>query len=584
MRVEGIVLLMRSLFALRGWLVPAAAGLLLAGCQGQSSSTATTAGTATGTAPTDTASVAAPADGITPALIGQHIKVLASDAFEGRRPFTAGEEKTTSYLAAELKKLGLQPGPNGSYFQAVPLVEITGTPAPTATVSGYGQRLTLKYRTDYMFLTEREQPTVDIQNSPLVFAGYGVVAPEYGWDDYAGLDVKGKTVVVLINDPGNAGNDTTLFQGKAMTYYGRWGYKYEEAARHGATGLLIVHDTKPAAYPWTVVQSSNGGAKLHPQTPDHGASKVALEGWMTLDAAKRLFAAAGQNYEQAYTAANKKGFRGQALGLNLSTTLRNKITLKTSKNVVAVLPGTTRGKEYIIYTAHWDHLGIGPAIAGDSIYNGALDNASGCAGLLAIAKGFVQAQQKPGRSVVFLAVTGEEQGLLGSAYYAAHPLFPVANTVANINMDGLLGFGPMRDLTITGYGQSELDDYARAAAKEQNRYVLPTQHPETGSFYRSDHFNFAKVGVPALYAKGEFESRLRGKDFAETERKNFEASHYHQPSDEYDPKADLRGAAQDARLLFRIGQRLAGETTFPQWKAGSEFRAAREKSRPGKSM
>ena len=569
------------LFTLRGWLLPAAAGLLLAGCQGKSSSSETAATEKQPeAAPTDTASVATPADGITAALIGRHIKVLASDEYQGRRPFTAGEEKATNYLATEFKKLGLKPGPDGSYFQAVPLVEITGKPDPTATVAGNGKTLTLKYRDDYMFLTEREQATVDIKNSPLVFAGYGVVAPEYKWDDYAGLDVKGKTVVVLINDPGNAGNDTTMFKGKAMTYYGRWGYKYEEAARHGATGLLIIHDTKPASYPWTVVQSSNGGAKLHPQTPDHGASKVALEGWMTLDAAKQLFTAAGQSYDDAYAAANKPGFRGKALGLNISTTLHNKITLKTSKNVVAVLPGTTRPKEYIIYSAHRDHLGIGPAIAGDSIYNGALDNASGCAGLLAIAQGFVQAKDKPGRSIVFLAVTGEEQGLLGSAYYATHPLFPIANTVADINMDELLGFGPMRDLTVTGYGQSELDDYARTAAKEQNRYLLPDQHPETGSFYRSDHFSFAKVGVPSLYAKGEFESRLHGKAFAGEQRDDFDAKRYHQPADQYDPKWDLRGAEQDARLLFRVGQKLASETTFPKWKPTSEFRATREKSRP----
>ncbi|MBD2723394.1 M28 family metallopeptidase [Hymenobacter armeniacus] len=569
------------LSSLRGWLLPAAAGLLLAGCQSNTSTSETaSADGKTEAVPTDTASVPTPKDGITAALIGQHIKVLASDEFQGRRPFTPGEEKATSYLAEEFKKLGLQPGANGSYFQAVPLVEIAGKPDSIATVAGNGKSLRLKYRQDFMFLTEREVPTVDIKNSPLVFAGYGVTAPEYGWDDYAGLDVKGKTVVVLINDPGNAGNDTTLFKGKAMTYYGRWGYKYEEAARHGATGLLIIHDTKPASYPWTVVQSSNGGAKLHPQTPDHGASKVALEGWMTLDAAKRLFAMAGQSYEEAYAAANKKGFKGQALGLNLTTTLHNTITRKTSKNVVAVLPGTTRPKEYIIYSAHWDHLGIGPAIAGDSIYNGALDNASGCAGLLAIANGFVQAKEKPARSIVFLAVTGEEQGLLGSDYYAQHPIFPVASTVADINMDELLAFGPMRDLTITGYGQSELDDYARAAAKEQNRYVIPYQHPETGSFYRSDHFSFAKVGIPALYASGSFDSRLHGKDFAEKQRKDFEEIAYHQPADQYDPKWDLRGAEQDARLLFRVGQKLAAETTFPKWKDGSEFKATREKSRP----
>ena len=569
---------------LRGWLLPAAAGLLLAACQGKKSSSAESSTTVikNESATADTASVAAPNDGITPALLARHIKALASDEFQGRRPFTAGEEKATAYLAAEFKKLGLKPGPTGSYFQAVPLVEIVGTPDSVATVAGNGKTLALKYRQDFMFLSEHEQPLIAVKNSPLVFAGYGVTAPEYGWDDYAGLDVKGKTVVVLINDPGNAGNDTTLFKGNAMTYYGRWSYKYEEAARHGATGLVIIHDTKPASYPWTVVQSSNGGAKLRPQTADKGASKVALEGWITLDAAKRLFATAGQSYDEAYAAANKKGFKGKALGLNLTTTIHNKITRKTSKNVVAVLPGTTRPQEYIIYTAHWDHLGIGKAVAGDSIYNGALDNASGCAGLLAIATAFRQAKEQPQRSIVFLAVTGEEQGLLGSGYYAAHPLFPLASTVADLNMDELFGFGPMRDLTVVGYGQSDLDDYARAAAKEQNRYVLPDQHPETGYFYRSDHFSFAKVGVPALYARGLFESRLHGKAYAEAQRVGFDEKNYHQPSDQYDPAWDLRGAAQDARLLFRVGQRLAGETTFPKWKNGSEFKAAREKSLAGK--
>ncbi|WP_223649675.1 M28 family metallopeptidase [Hymenobacter psoromatis] len=562
------------------WLAPVAAGLLLAGCQSNSTTAETAAaGPPTEATPTDTASVPTPNDGITPALIAQHIQVLASDDYQGRRPFTTGEDKATAYLAGEFKKLGLQPGDKGSYFQPVPLVEITGRPDSTATIAGQGKSLTLKYRTDYMFLTEQEKPTVEIKNSPLVFAGYGVTAPEYKWDDYAGLDVKGKTVVVLINDPGNAGTDSTLFKGRAMTYYGRWMYKYEEAARHGAAGLIIIHDTKPASYPWSVVQSSNGGAKLHPQTPDHGASKVALEGWITLDAAKRMFEAAGQQYDALYAAANKPGFKGQDLGLSLTTTLHNKIVYKTSKNVVAVLPGTTRSQEYIIYSAHWDHLGIGPAINGDSIYNGALDNASGCAGLLAIATAFKQAKEQPQRSIVFLAVTGEEQGLLGSDYYAQHPIFPLKNTVADINMDELLAFGPMRDLTITGYGQSELDDYARDAAKEQNRYVIPYQHPETGSFYRSDHFSFAKVGVPALYASGEFESRLHGKAFAEKERKDFETNNYHQPSDQYNPKWDLRGAAQDARLLFRVGQKLAATPTFPQWKPGSEFLAVRLKSR-----
>ncbi|SHI46289.1 Zn-dependent amino-or carboxypeptidase, M28 family [Hymenobacter daecheongensis DSM 21074] len=554
---------------------------LLAGCQSRTSDTATTAA-APETAPTDTILPPAPNDGITATGIGSYIKVLASDAYQGRKPFTIGEQKTTTFLANEFKKLGLKPGPDGTYFQAVPLVEITGMPAPTMQIGGGKQPLTLNYKTDYMAFTEQEKEQVALTNSPLVFAGYGVVAPEYGWNDYAGLDVKGKTVVVLVNDPGNAENDTTMFKGHAMTYYGRWMYKYEEAARQGAAGLLIIHDTKPAAYPWSVVQSSYSGAKLRPQTADRGASKCALEGWLTLDAAKKIFQAAGQSYDEAYAAANKKGFRARPLNLTLSTSIRNKLRRQTSKNVVAVLPGTTRPDEYIIYSAHWDHLGIGAPVNGDSIYNGAADNASGCAALLSIAKAFQQAKEKPARSIVFLAVTGEEQGLLGSMYYASHPLFPVHKTVADLNMDDLPNMGPMRDLTVIGYGQSELDDYARTAAQEQRRYIQPDQNADKGYFFRSDHFSLAHVGIPSLYASGQSDNWFKGKAFAQKAAEAFEANTYHQPSDEYSPTADYRGMEQDARLLFRVGQRLASETTFPQWKAGSEFKAIREKSMAGK--
>ncbi|UOG74969.1 M28 family metallopeptidase [Hymenobacter tibetensis] len=549
----------------------------LAGCQSKSTSSSEAGGTAA--APTDT-TIVSPPDGITAAYIGEQTKILASDEFQGRKPFTVGEEKTVAYLTDQFRKLGLKPGPDGTYFQNVPLVEITGQPAPTMQISGgKGGPITLNYKIDYVAFTEQEKPAVALQNSEMVFAGYGVVAPEYKWNDYAGLDVKGKTVVVLVNDPGNAGNDTTLFKGRAMTYYGRWTYKYEEAARQGAAGLIIVHDTEPAAYPWSVVQSSYSGAKLRPQRADKGASKCVIEGWMTLDAAKKMFTAAGQSYEEAYAAANKPGFKARPLGgLTMSTSVKNKLRRTASKNVLAVLPGSTRADEYIIYSAHWDHLGIGAAINGDSIHNGAVDNASGCAALLNIAKAYTQLPKAPGRSIVFLAVTGEEQGLLGSAYYAAHPVFPLKKTVADLNMDALAAFGPMRDLTVIGFGQSELDDYARDAAKEQNRYILPDQHPEKGSFYRSDHFSFAFVGVPALDAKGAFDSRARGKEYAAQQMQAYTAKNYHQPSDEYDPKWDLRGMEQDARLLFRIGQRLAEESTFPKWKPGSEFKATREKS------
>ncbi|TGE14462.1 M28 family metallopeptidase [Hymenobacter elongatus] len=549
----------------------------LAGCQSRTPDTA--AGQpAAADMPADTTLPASPNDGITAQGIGDYIKVLASDAYQGRRPFTVGEQKTTVFLADEFKKLGLQPGPDGTYFQKVPLVEITGTPAPTMQISGGQQPLTLNYKTDYMAFTEQEKEKVAVKNSALVFAGYGVVAPEYGWNDYAGLDVKGKTVVVLVNDPGNAANDTTFFKGKAMTYYGRWDYKYEEAARHGAAGVLIVHDTKPAAYPWSVVQNSWSGAKLYGQMADKGASKCQVAGWLTLDAAKKLFTAAGQSYDEAYAAANKPGFKAWPLNLQASTSISNTLRRQESKNVVAVLPGTTRPTEYIVYSAHWDHLGVGIPVAGDSIYNGAADNASGCAALLSIAKAFQQAPDKPGRSIVFLAVTGEEQGLLGSMYYASHPLFPVASTVADLNMDDLPNLGPMRDLTVIGYGQSELDDYARAAAQEQGRYIQPDQNADKGYFFRSDHFSFAHVGVPSLYASGSADSWLKGKAYARRMGEEFEAKHYHQPSDEYSPESDFRGMEWDARLLYRVGSRLAAETTFPQWKPGSEFKAIREKS------
>ena len=563
-------------------LLPLSAALLaLAACQGNGGSSATDAPAGAGPAPADTATY-----GIRAADIGRQIERLASDEFQGRKPFTEGETKTVNYLAEEFRKLGLQPGPDGTYFQDVPLVETRSYPTDMR-VSGGKTPLTLRYKTDFVAVTETEQrpttqkvqETVMLPNSPIVFAGYGVVAPEYGWNDYQGLDVKGKTVVVLINDPGFVVGDTTLFKGKAMTYYGRWTYKFEEAARQGAAAVLIVHDTRPASYPWSVVQSSWSGAQLFPA--DRPDARCPLEGWITLDAAQRLCAAAGQNFAALQTAANKPGFKPRPLNLKLSTSLAFTSTRRASKNVVAVLPGTTRPREYVLYTAHWDHLGVGAPVQGDSIYNGAVDNASGCAALLSIAKAFVHAKQKPQRSIVFLAVTGEEQGLLGSAYYAQHPLYPLQKTVADLNMDALSSFGPMKDLTVVGYGQSELDEYAVAAAKEQDRYVLPDQTPEQGHFFRSDHFSLAHVGVPALDAGGRYDHRAKGKDYARQQSDEYRDKHYHQPSDEYRPDMNLEGMAEDARLLFRIGQRLGDETTFPKWKPGSEFKAIREKSQEG---
>jgi Zn-dependent M28 family amino/carboxypeptidase len=559
---------------------------LLGACRTQPAATATTAQPPAAPAAPVPVAPATPATEplISATTIGRYLRAVAADEMLGRKPFTLGEKRITSYLAAEFKRLGLQPLPGGSYFQPVPLVEITGSPSPLMLVKGGpGQPLNLQYKTDFVAFTQREQPEVKLTNSPLVFAGYGVTAPEYGWDDYAGLDVKGKTVVVLVNDPGNAGPDTTLFRGKAMTYYGRWTYKYEEAARHGAAGVLIVHDTQPAAYPWSVVLSGATSPKLRAQTANQGADKCALEGWLTLDAAKRLFQAAGQDYDALYKAANTKGFRPRALGsLSATASIQNQLRRQTSQNVLGVLPGTTRADEYIIYSAHWDHFGIGKAIAGDSIYNGAVDDGTGLAALLSIAEAFQQATQKPERSIVFLAVTAEEQGLLGSAYYAQHPPFPLNKTVADLNMDMLWPYGQTKDLTVIGYGQSELEDYARAAAQAQGRYLLPDQTPETGMFYRSDHFSFAHVGVPSLYAAGGYESRAQGKQWIADKRRAYTTSMYHKPADQFDPSWDLWGIAQDAELYLRVGQRLAAEKAFPQWRAGSEFRAARERSINGR--
>lgn len=506
--------------------------------------------------------------------INRHLSVLASDDFMGRKPFTDGEEKTIYYLESELKRMGLQPGNGDSYFQEVPMVEITGIQSPEMSVTGTGESISFKTSDDVVVYTERVEEEVAIQDSEMVYAGYGIVAPEYGWNDYEGLDVKGKTVIVLVNDPGFGSGDSTLFKGDVMTYYGRWTYKYEEAARQGAAGVLIVHETVPAGYPWLVVQSSWTGAKL--TLDDANAPyKCAIQGWITRSAAVQLFKTAGIKDYSAM--ARNKNFRPMSLGARATVSVTNKIKKDMSRNVVAMVEGTTRPEEYILYSAHWDHLGVGVPVDGDSIYNGAHDNASGTVGLLTIAETFAKMKQKPERSVVFLFVTAEEQGLLGSAYYAQNPLFPPNQTVANINIDGLPAYGEMKDLTITGYGQSELDSYARTEADKQGRYVIPDPDPAKGYFFRSDHFSFAKIGIPALYASGSFESKEKGTQFIEEKKQEYLAIRYHQQADNYIPEEwDLKGIAQDAQLLFRLGNRLANETCFPKWNEGSEFKAKRD--------
>ena len=504
----------------------------------------------------------------------RHIATLSADEFEGRKPGTAGERKTVEYLVAEFKKLGLEPGNGDSFLQQVPIVEITaGSDARLQLGSAE-----LKYMQDMVIWTKRLVPEISLADSPLVFVGHGVVAPELGWNDYAGVDMRGKTAVILINDPGFATNDPKLFRGRAMTYYGRWTYKFEEAMRQGAAGALIIHDDVPAAYPWDTVQNSWSGPQLDTVAADGNASRAAIEGWITRAAGDALLRQNGLSYEQMLQAASRPGFKPIELAQRASGSLRNAIRRSSSPNVIARLPGSKHPDEYVFYMAHWDHLGRAFGRSGDTIFNGALDNATGTAGLLTIAKAYSEMRQRPERSIVFLAVTLEESGLLGSAYYVANPVYPLNRTVAAFNMDAITWGGPTKDVTVVGYGASELEDYLVRAARRQDRVVMPEPTPENGFFFRSDHFNFAKVGVPALYIKLGVEDREKGAEWAKARNAEFTLKDYHKPSDEFRPGTDLRGGLEDITLLYDIGRTLANERRFPQWYPQSEFRAARDRS------
>ncbi len=509
------------------------------------------------------------------------IRMLSSDEFEGRGPSSPGEEKTIAFLKREFEKLGLAPGNGESFFQEVPLVSITADPNATLRVRGGNATGRFRYGDEIMVWTTRGVDRVAISNSEMVFVGYGTVAPEYGWNDYEGLDVRGKTVVMLVNDPGFATKDTALFNGNTMTYYGRWTYKYEEAARQGAAGALIVHETEPAAYPWGTVKNSWSGPQFGLVTEDNNMSRVAIEGWLTIETARTVFAQAHLDYDSLKALAAQGGFEPVPMGLTASLTLGNTTQQSTSNNVLAVLPGSERADEYVVYMAHWDHFGLDPSLDGDQIYNGALDNATGTAGLLEIAEAFASLERRQARSILFLAVTAEEQGLLGSAYYAANPVYPTEKTVAAINMDGLNILGPMRDVTVIGYGNSELDDYLAEAASSQNRVVRPDPESEKGYYYRSDHFNFAKVGIPALYADAGIDHVEYGEGWTRQKRDEYTAERYHEPSDEYDPDWDLSGAVDDLRLFFVVGYRLANESRFPNWREGTEFKAVRDSMMAG---
>jgi Zn-dependent M28 family amino/carboxypeptidase len=510
----------------------------------------------------------------------QDIAMLASDSFMGRKPFTAGETKTIDYLQKQFAAIGLEPGNGNSFLQAVPMVNILATAAPQMEVKSAKNNFTLKAYDEYIIWTDKTNSNISLENTELVFAGYGVVAPEYNWNDYKGLDVKGKVVMVMVNDPGFWAGDTTLFKGKTMTYYGRWTYKFEEAARQGAKGCLIIHNTKAASYPFSVQQKSFNTSRLKLDNRGKDIKDCDVIGWVTEPTANKLFAAAGYD-SSLLVKANQRGFKAVPLNLQVTTSMKVTTTYNKSYNVIGKITGTKHPDEVIIYTAHWDHLGIGrPDATGDSIYNGALDNASGTAGLLELARAFKSMKTKPERTIIILSVTAEEQGLLGSQYYAENPLYAVDKTVANINMDGLNRFSQTKDVIVVGEGQSDLEDYLKEAVEKAGGYIAFDPHSEAGYYYRSDHFNFAKAGIPALYIK--YGSDVIGKDkaYGQKIKDDYTDNNYHQPSDNFDAATwTMEGAVSDLKLLFLVGRRIAFEEKWPEWKPSSEFKAIRDKKK-----
>ena len=508
-------------------------------------------------------------------------QTLSSDAFEGRAPTTAGEDKTVAYMIEQMKAAGLKPGNHGEWTQDVPLVEITASPDMVLHFAGGTTPLDFNYKTDMVAASYRVTPHSEIKDSEVVFVGYGINAPEKNWNDYAGVDVKGKTVIILINDPDYEmeGLDGP-FNGRAMTYYGRWTYKYEEAARQGAAAAIIVHDTFPAAYPFGVVVSSWTGPQLELDTPDGHMNDTIANGWITNDAAQKLFAASGMKLADMVAAAKQPGFKAVDLHQKASLAFDNSIRRQASKNIVGILPGKKHPDEYLLYSAHWDHLGHCEPINGDDICNGALDNATGSAGLIALAKAHAKAGPAD-RSIVFLSVTAEESGLLGSKYYAENPVYPLAQTVAGINMDGLNIIGRTKDVTVIGAGKSELEAYLDRAAKREGRVVQPEATPEKGSFYRSDHFSFAKLGVPTLYADSGEDLVNGGKEAGRKAMEDYVTNRYHKPQDEYDPNWNWDGAVEDLQINYQIGREIADSNEWPNWYQSAEFRAARDKSRAG---
>ena len=510
---------------------------------------------------------------ISAADLGRRIEQLSSDKFEGRAPATPGGKLASQYVANEMKSAGLTPmGKDGSYFQPITLTETTVADGSFMKIGD----TEYDFQKNSVYWTKRYQPSVSVENSDLVFVGYGVVAPEYNWNDYAGIDVKGKTVVMLVNDPGFATKDEALFNGNAMTYYGRWTYKFEEAARQGAAAAIVVHETKPASYGWNVVADSWAGGQIDLVRPDKGASRVALEGWLTIEASKALFKKAGLDFDKQKSAASKHGFTPVPMdGLQMNAKINNDISTVESRNVVGAVKGTKYPDEYVLYMGHWDHLGKKPVADGeDGIYNGAVDNATGTASILEIGEAF--AQNPAERSVLIVAVTAEESGLLGSAYYGEDPIVPLHKTVAGINIDGMLPLGRTKDMVVVGYGASQLDDRLNAIIEPKGMYIRPDPKPEAGYYYRSDHISLAKKGVPMLYADAGIDHEVKGKSYGEAFGDEYTKERYHAPSDEYDNTWDLTGLKQVNEIFYELGRSLADSQDWPNWNEGAEFRALRD--------
>ncbi len=509
----------------------------------------------------------------------EHTKTLASDEFEGRAPGTHGEELTVAYIADQFKKAGLKPGnPDGTYVQKVPMVGIVTDQKAVLSFRRGGKERKLAWRDDFVAWTMRVSDTVSVDKSDMVFVGYGVQAPEFNWDDYKGIDLKGKTMVVLVGDPpvpdpaNPAELDPKMFGGRAMTYYGRWTYKYEMGQKMGAAAVLLVHETGPAGYPFSVVQGKTA-EQFSLVAADKNMSRAAVEAWISLGQARELFALAGKNFDAAKKAALDPAFKPVALGTTASVTLRNTIRAIDSHNVVGKIEGSDPAlkNEYVIYTSHWDHFGIGTPVNGDKVYHGAVDNATGIGGMIELGRAFAKLPTPPRRSVLMLAVTAEEQGLLGSGYYADDPLYPLDKTIGVVNMDALNVYGKTKDITITGYGNSDLDDYATRIAAEQGRVVRPDPQPENGGFFRSDHFPFARKGVPALASGGGIDYVGRPAGWGKAKSDAFTANDYHKPSDSVRPDWDMSGAVQDLQYYWMLGYRLAQADKYPQWKPGVEF-------------